>query len=279
MNAVLRTRKPIEQLRDHPNLADILPVLAQLPHIADADLPRLAGQWRNSPVLAVARDRALRPDSPLVLEVLTAFEALSALFADDLLGEAPFVTIDPAVTAVALRAVRDALAAAYARPVLTGRQYALLLAPWRAVYPVARAAEPDLGPQADAVKELLAALPMLAGRCHDEQGRALFDALVNRSFVAERDRELAAEQAFSAAVVTSRRRTWALLRRLGAEGLSRPCPTCHRAAREDDESRRVRTLCIDAACALLVTDTLDDDSTELLTAPVRALIPTQHRRT
>jgi hypothetical protein len=267
----------VPRLEDHPNLPEILGVLAQLAHVSDADLPLLAQGWINSPSLAEARDRALSPDSPLVVEVLAAFDAVAALFADDLAGTAPYVTVDPAVTTMALKSVRDAIAAVYARPVLSKSEYAALLRPWRAVYPTPSVDEPDLGPHAEQVKALLASLPQLSTRCHDQQGRALFDALVDRSFVAEGDRAEAVASAFQAAVVTSRRRTWALVRRTGAEGLSRPCPSCRTTAGDDRETARVLALCLDAACALLVADALPDECTELLTEPVLALIPLQRR--
>ena len=271
----------VQRLEEHPNLTAILGVLAQLAHIGDDDLPRLAEGWVNNPSLAQARDRALAPDSPLVIEVLAAFDAVSSLFADDLLGEAPYVTVDPRVTTMALKTVRDAIAAVYARPVLSRAEYAALLRPWLAVYPTPSVGEPDLGPQAARVKALLGVLPSLAFRCHDAQGRQLFDALVDRSFVAESERADAAASAFQAAVLTSRRRVWALVRRTGTEGLSRPCVDCgpvtDRTAGDDREHARVLALCLDAACALLVADALPDSSTALLTVPVLELIPAQRR--
>ena len=271
----------VQRLEEHPNLSAILGVLAQLAHIGDDDLPRLAEGWVNSPSIAQARDRALGPDSPLVVEVLAAFDAVSALFADDLLGEASYVTVDPRVTTMALKTVRDAIAAVYARPVLSRAEYAALLRPWLAVYPTPSVGEPDLGPQAARVKALLGLLPAMASRCHDEQGRRMFDALVDRSFVAESDRADAAASAFQAAVLTSRRRVWALVRRTGTEGLSRPCVDCGpvttRTADDDRETARVLALCLDAACALLVADALPDTSTGLLADPVLELIPVQRR--
>lgn len=269
----------VQRLEEHPNLSAVLGVLAQLAHISDDDLPRLASGWVNSPSIAAARDRALSPDSPLVVEVLAAFDAVTALFADDLVGEAPYVTVDPKVTLLALKSVRDAIAAVYARPVLSRNEYAALLRPWLAVYPTSSVAEPDLGPQSARVKALLAALPSLAGRCHDAGGQRLFDALVDRSFVAESERAEAAASAFSAAVLTSRRRVWALVRRTGSEGLSRPCGDCRTARTADDarETARVLGLCLDAACALLVADALPDASTDLLVEPVLDLIPSQRR--
>jgi hypothetical protein len=271
----------VQRLEEHPNLSAVLGVLGQLAHISDDDLPRLAEGWVNSPSIAQARDRALGPDSPLVVEVLAAFDAVSALFADDLLGEAAYVTVDPRVTTLALKTVRDAIAAVYARPVLSRAEYAALLRPWLAVYPTPSVDEPDLGPQAARVKALLGLMPSLAARCHDAQGRQLFDALVDRSFVAESDRADAVASAFQAAVLTSRRRVWALVRRTGAEGLSRPCSACGpvttRTADDDRETARVLALCLDAACALLVADALPDTSTGLLTDPVLELIPEQRR--
>ena len=265
----------VRRLEDHPNLPEVLGVLAQLAHIGDDHLVELADAWVNSPALSDARDRALSPDSPLVVEVLAAFDALSALFADDIVGEAAYVVVESEITIRALKAVRDAIAAAYARPVLSRAEHAALLRPWRTVFPRPTVDEPDLGPRADAVKALLSTLPRLSVRCHDEGGRALFEALVDRSYVAEADRAAAAESAFQAAVLTSRRRVWALVRRTGTEGLLRPCPTCRTSPATDRDSQRVLELCLDAACALLVADAVPDACTELLAEHVLALIPSQ----
>lgn len=264
------------RLEEHPNLGEVLGVLAQLAHIEDADLPRLATAWTNDANVAVARDRALSPDSPLIMEVLSSFEALGALFEDDLRGEAAYVTVDPSVTVTALKAVRDAIAGSYARPVLSRGEHAHLLRPWRSVFPVSKVDEPDLGPQAWRVKALLAVLPRLAGRCHDADSQAVYDALVDQSFVDESDRAGARETAFHAAVLTSRRRVWALVRRSGAEGLGRTCPRCRRPG-DEREDARVLALCLDAACALLVADAVPDALTALLTGPVDRLIPLQRQ--
>jgi hypothetical protein len=272
----VRREVAVTQIDQHPNAGEVLGVLAQVAYISDADLCRLSELWCNSPALAAARDRALAPDSPLVIEVLAAFDAVGALFADDLLGEAAYVCVDPAVTVQALKSVRDAIAASYARPVLHRAEHQALMRPWSTVYPGPHTAETDLGPRGEQVKSLLATLPVLAGRCHDSAGRALFDALVDQSFVAEAERAEAAAEAFTAAVVTSRRRVWALVRRTGTEGLGRPCAACRRSAPADQsENRRVLTLCLDAACALLVADALPDSCTALLTEPVTSLIALQ----
>ena len=271
----MQRRPSIDRLEDHPNLPQVLGVLAQLAHISDADLPRLAGAWVNDAPVARARSKALSPDSPLVCEVLSAFEAVAALFEDDLRGGLPYVTVAPDVASTALKAVRDAVAAAYARPVLTRSEHSALFAPWRLVYPDGGVPEPDLGPQADRVKALLAALPRLTTRCHDTAGRVLWDELVDRSYVEESERREARASAFDVAVLTQRRRVWALVRRSGAEGLGRPCPTCRGVRTPDRESERVLELCLDAACALLVADALPEPSTALLTAPISALVPAQ----
>ncbi len=271
-----RRTQVIEHLEQHPNLAEVVGVLAQLSHIRDADLPLLASAWTDLPAARAARALALSPDSPLVLEVLAAFDALSALFADDVRGEATYLTVPPAEVRTALCAVRDAIAASYAQPVLSPGAYAALLAPWRSVYPTTTVREPDLGPRAAQVKELLSVLPLLSERCHDGAGRALYDALADRAFAGQDDRATATEHAFDAAVLTSRRRVWALVRRTGTESLGRPCLRCRSTPTSDDpDLRRVLTLCLDAACALLVADALPDGTTRVLTDPVLSLIPLQ----
>ncbi len=272
------TRHPqvIEELERHPNLEEVVGVLAQLAHIRDDDLPRLAVAWSDPPVVREARGRALSPDSPLVLEVLAAFDAVGTLFADDVRGEAGYLTVPAAQVRTALCAVRDAIAAAYAQPVLSRAAHEALLAPWRSVYPCSTVVEPDLGPRAEQVKDLLSVLPRLSVRCHDDVARTLYDALSDRAFVGEQDRATATAHAFDAAVLTSRRRIWALVRRTGSESLGRPCRDCRRTdAADDPDLRRVRTLCLDAACALLVCDALSDETTRVLTDPVLSLIPQQ----
>ena len=204
---------------------------------------------------------------------------MTALFADDVRGEAPYVTVDPAVAVTALKAVRDAIAGAYARPVLVaGRARRAACGPGGRCTPRPTPCEPDLGPQAEQVKALLAALPRLAARCHDPEGQALWDGLVDQSFVAESDRADARASAFSggrphpAGAACGRScgaaapRAWAAAAR-----------TCRTPRPADREAERVLALCLDAACALLVADALPDDLTALLTTPVDALVPAQRR--
>lgn len=271
---MLRRRRQISSLDEHPNLDEVLGVLALLPSLDDAALHALALRWENNGHVAAARARALTPDSPLVLEVLAAFDAVSALYADDLHGHAEYVTLDPATTSLGLKAVRDAVAGAYARPVLSRAQHAALLAPWRAVFGQTGPVEPDLGPQANQVKSLLAHLPLLASRCHDPRGRALFDGLAARALAGQSEREDAREAAWHAAVVTSRRRLWTLVQRSAAEALRHPCGTCRRTDEGRDEER-VLTLAADAACVLLVADALPEQVIETATGPLTELLPRQ----
>jgi len=270
-----RKTAAIVSLDEHPNLSEILGVLAQLPHISDSELVRLADAWHNTVFLAEARAHALEPDSPLVLEVLAAFEAVQALFADDVSGEQDYCAVEPEVASIALKAIRDAIAASYARPLLSRNEHSALLAAWRAVYPTDGVDEPDLGAHAAQVKALLTAIPRLATRCHDAGAAALYEQILHASWTLDEDvRSVAREEAWQAAVLTNRRRVWGLVRRSGAEGMGRFCPQCRRR-HEDDDTARVLALCLDAACALLVSDAVDDNLIDVLTLPVQRLIPKQ----
>jgi hypothetical protein len=265
----------IESLDEHPNLAEILGVLAQLPHVTDSDLERLADAWHNTVGLAEARARALDPDCPLILEVLAAFEAVQSLFADDIEGNDDFANVDAEIATVALKAIRDAIAAAYARPVLSRNEHMALMAAWRAVYPTDLVEEPDLGARSAEVKAVLQAMPLLATRCHDSGAASLYDSILAMSWTLDEDvRSVARDEAWHAAVLTNRRRVWGLVRRSGAEGIGRYCPQC-RTRSDDHETSRVLSLCLDAACALLVADAIDDNLVDVLILPVQALIPRQ----
>ena len=267
-----RQRLQFHTLEQHPNAGEIAGVLSRLSAIGDRELNALFRAWRNDGYLSQARDVALSPDSPLVLEVLASFEAVSSLFEDDLRGDVAWVHVDPVITTTALKAVRDAIAAAYAKPVLRRRQHAQLMAPWRSVFPDDAYAEPDLGPRGDEVRGLLSLLPGVAGRCHDAAGAQAYEDVIDASWLDEGLRRVARESAFQAAVETERRRTWALVRRSAAEHLSRPCAQCGRRA-DEPELGRVLSVVLDAACALLVADAVSDDTVEALTLPVRSLIP------
>ncbi|MHB8341150.1 MAG: hypothetical protein ACYDB7_08240 [Mycobacteriales bacterium] len=264
----------INSLDEHPNLRDLLAVLAQVAYIDDAAMAHLARSWRNTAIVAQARSRALEPDSPLVLEVLAAFDALSSLYADDIRGAAEYVTLAPELTVTGLKAVRDAIAATYARPILSRLQYHALLAPWRAVYPNNDTCEPDLGPAAEEIKELLAALTQLSSRCHEQVHQPAWDGLLSAAGSLDgTEHALAVREAWEAAVSTGRRRVWSLVRRSAAEGLGRCCTQCRR--RTGDADDKVLSLGMDAVGGLLVCDVLAPEVTRALTAPVAHLIPAQ----
>lgn len=267
-----RSTTTVESLDAHPNVAEIRGMLSRLPCLPDSDLPLLADAWHNTTLLAEARRRSLEPDSPLVLEVLACFETVQWLFADELRGGEDYLTVDPEVASTALKAVRDAIAAAYARPILTGGEHSALMRAWRSVYPTDHVEDPDLGIRADDVTSLLAAVPRLAARCHDAGAAAEYASILVAGAAIDEDIRCAArDEAWHAAVLTSRRRVWQLLRRSGAEGLNRYCTTCRQRGRDED-TKRVVTLCVDAACGLLVAGALEDDIVDVLIAPVGCLI-------
>jgi hypothetical protein len=149
-------------LDTHPNRDEIVAIRRRAAVLRDVEITRLALGWRNTPYLATVRAKALTPDSPLIIEVLAAFDAVDTAF-DEVLARheqpsfaepsswtlfsaspatpptaaqpsAP-VSLHPSVIEIALKSVRDALAAAYARPVLRRGEYAGLIAPWRRVFP------------------------------------------------------------------------------------------------------------------------------------------------
>jgi hypothetical protein len=270
-----RTTAPIVSLDAHPNAAEVRGILSRLPCIPDIDLPALAEAWHNTTLLAEARRRALEPDSPLVLEALACFETAQSLFAEELHGGEDYLTVGPDIAATALRAVRDAIAAAYARPILSATEHGALMKAWRSVYPTDHVMDPDLGSRAADVTSLLTAIPRLAARCHDAGAAAEYASILIADASVDEDVRCAArDEAWHAAVLTSRRRVWQLVRRGGAEGLNRYCTTCCQRGRDDDTTR-VLTLCVDAACGLLVAAALEDDIVDVLLAPVQCLIPAQ----
>jgi hypothetical protein len=270
-----RTTTPIGALDSHPNVEEIRGLLSRLPCITDTELPVLAEAWHNTTLLAEARRRALEPESPLVVEVLLWFDTLQALFVDEIRGDADYLSVDPDVTATALKAVRDAIAAAYARPILTAAEHGALMKAWRCVYPTDHIVDPDLGSRSDEVATLLLAIPRLASRCHDARAAAECAAVLFAAESIDEDLRIAArDEAWHAAVLNSRRRVWQLLRRSGADGL-RYCDTCQ-IRHPDDATARVVGLCVDAACGLLVAGSLDDDIIDVLVEPVQCLIPAPH---
>lgn len=262
----------ITSTETHPHCAEILGVLAQVVHVDDDGLRRLALAWRDTSEVARARDRALQPDTPLILEVLAAFDSLAGLFADDLAGTAPYVTVPAPTTALALKAVRDAVAAAYARPVLSAQEYAELSAPWHSVYPERRMQMPDFGPQHHEVLALLTSIPGIACHRHDDVANDLWEALLIHAKGIDPDLHgKAIESAWQAAVITGRRRLWFLASRSAQEGYTRACGACARHATDDD--RAVVAICLGVVAAMLVRDVLDEASAATLLAPVGSLMP------
>lgn len=262
----------ITSTETHPHCAEILGVLAQIVHLDDEGLRRLALAWQDTAEVARARDKALQPDTPLILEVLAAFDSLAGLFAEDLAGTAPYITLPAPTTALALKAVRDAVAAAYARPVLTPQEYSELSGPWHSVYPDRRMQMPDFGPQHHEVLALLTSIPGLSCHRHDEEAARLRNALLLHARGIDADLHgQAVESAWQAAVMTGRRRLWFLASRSAQESYNRACAPCARAANDDDKA--VLAICLGVVAAMLVRDVLDDTSAETLLAPVGSLMP------
>jgi hypothetical protein len=262
----------ITSTETHPHCAEILGVLAQIVHLDDEGLRRLALAWRDTAEVGRARDKALQPDTPLILEVLAAFDSLAGLFADDLAGTAPYVTLPAPTTALALKAVRDAVAAAYARPVLTPQEYAELSAPWHSVYPERRMQMPDFGPQHHEVLALLTSIPGLACHRHDEVVSPLWESLLLHARGIDPEAHTnAVESAWQAAVITGRRRLWFLASRSAQESYVRACGPCARLSTDDDKA--VLAVCLGVVAAMLVRDVLDNESADTLLAPATSLMP------
>lgn len=267
-------RRTITSLDDHPNADEIVDVLARMVDLSDEQITRLAAAWRNDEHVAAARSTALSPDSPLVLEALASFDSLAFLYADDLAGTADYVHVPAPVTALALKAVRDAIAAAYAKPVLSAEAHRLLQAPWRAVFGRSTGAMPDFGPQHSTIIEMLSALPYLACRSHDTAATEQFESLLAAGLhVDPEEHALAFDRAWHAAITTRRRRLWQLATRSAHEAYYRRCARCDRAG--SDEDRMVLALCLGAVVGVLVKDVLDDKTVATLAAPAAVLVPQQ----
>lgn len=264
----------VRSLDEHPNADEIVGVLAQVVHLDDTATTELARLWRNDPAIAAARARALQPDSPLVLDVLNAFDSITDLYADDLAGEADYLTLPAPVTALGLKAVRDAVAAAYARPALDEGDYERLMAPWRGVFADSPRRMPDFGPQHHEVVELLGTVPTLTCHTHDDSAGERWQTVFTSGLLVDPTaHEAALDSAWQAAVVTRRRRQWRLAVRSAMEGYFRSCARCARTVNDDD--RTVVALCLGAVAGTLVRDVLDAESARTLTMPLAGLIPQQ----
>ena len=194
------------------------------------------------------------------------------IFAEEIRGGEEYLTVEPDVASTALKAVRDAIAGAYARPAITAAEHASLTRAWRVVYPTDRLTAPDLGNRSSDVNTLLQAVPRLAATCHDHSAMPEHAAILKAGAAIDEDIRCAArEEAWHAAVLTSRRRIWQLIRHTGESERKRYCKTCRERARDADTDRVLR-LCIDAACGLLVAGALEDDIIDVLSAPVDCLL-------
>jgi hypothetical protein len=262
----------ISSLESHPNALEILAITSRLPCITDDQLVQLAAVWENTSELGEARRHALEPDSPLVFEALSRFETVQVLFAEEIRGGEEYLGVEPDTASTALKAIRDAIAAAYARPAISATEHSVLTKAWRTIFPNDRIATPDLGSRPSDVTSLLHALPRLASICHDPAAADEYAAILEASLAADEDIHWAArEEAWHAAVLTSRRRMWWLIRHTADCERARYCLTC-RDRERSPETERVLTFCADAACGLLVAGTLDEDIVEVLTAPVVSLV-------
>jgi hypothetical protein len=268
-----RSSVVISSLEAHPNALEILAISSRMPCITDSELSALALAWENTSELGEARRHALEPDCPLIFDALSRFETVQVLFAEEIRGGEDYLGVEPDVASTALKAVRDAIAAAYARPVITAAEHAALTRAWRTVYPDDRIATPDLGSRAADVTGLLHALPRLAATCHDEAAAAEHEAILQAAAGLDQDIHWAArDEAWHATVLTSRRRMWWLIRHTADCERSRYCSQCRTRTRTP-ETNRVLSLVVDAACGLLVAGSLDEDIIEVLTDPVACLLP------
>ena len=176
------------------------------------------------------------------------------------------LAVDPEVTSIALKAVRDAIAAAYCPPdphAGRARRADEGMAQRLSDRPRRRPGPRAVGP-AD-VMSLLVAMPRLAARCHDADAAAEYDVDPAAAESVDEDIRCAArDEAWHAAVLTSRRRVWQLIRRSGAEGLD---SVLQRPASERDATR---TRPGSSRCASTPPagcwspGTLDDDIVEVL---------------
>jgi len=126
----------VDCLAQHPNAREVIDIVDRLSALSDYEIARLARSWRDNPYIATARARALSPDAPLILDVLSTFERIEAAADPEAAGSTTVGTaLKPHLTNLALKAIRDAIAAAYARPILRRAEYSALIGPWRRTFP------------------------------------------------------------------------------------------------------------------------------------------------
>jgi hypothetical protein len=121
--------EPAAHLADHPNPAQILAIRRVLLELTEAH-DELAAQ-RQPTETGSARAAALGPDTPSLFDVLEAFSVIDDLVASARPGYGPGGPLPAEVLDSAFKAARDAVAAAYARPVLDRQHCEILIKLWR----------------------------------------------------------------------------------------------------------------------------------------------------
>jgi len=133
-------RRPVTELVSHPNLDEITGIVGQIPLLDVDDLRLLGESWSNTTEAAQARARALDPECPLVVDVLRTFESITTTFRDTV-AESDC----PELAGSGLKALRDAVAGAFARPSLPRRGHKVPLKPGRTAFPAPRLDTGDIG--------------------------------------------------------------------------------------------------------------------------------------
>lgn len=266
----------ISTLDQHPNSARITNVLARIGDVTDAHLRALAWEWISGPAPSETRSRALQPENPLIVEVLTVFTVLDEIFSADMSGGVPYVEVDPELAQLGVNAIRDAIAGEYAHPLLGRGEYRALTRPWRAV--MSRVSgEPNQNRQFLLVSTLLDRVRELGTRCHEDELEQRYTLLALRALQCdESEVDGARTIAFAASVRSGRRRTWGLVRNAAMVAASLQCgecaPTLRREYAESGDTERVSTLVADAACGLLVADLVSPGVRARLLHPLSTLI-------
>lgn len=132
--------RPVTELVQHPNLEEITGIVGQIPLLGADDLYLLGEVWTNTTEVANARNRALDPDCPLVVDVLRTFDSISDTFRQTVAD-----ADDTQVAGAGLKALRDAVAGSFAKPALNRREYKVLMRPWRTAFPAPRLDVGDIG--------------------------------------------------------------------------------------------------------------------------------------
>lgn len=239
----------------HPSPDAVAAVLDRVPDLTERELRDLADGFGDGMHAATARARALDPDLPWILDVLQVFDICERLYAGEPSPDSP------ELIAQALRGVRDAVAAAYAQPVLRRADHAALMRPWR------HAVRDRLTELPPAVQRALGELRALPARCHDPAASARWNELALIALGRDSDEHrVAVESAHVLAVAAGREMAWQAVRRCATEAISRRCTAC--GTRPDLGSLRVLALAVDASCGLLVSDLVAGPALRTLSLPL-----------